>query len=89
MQGRPRNMGNCFYISDITLLHEKLLQFDWLRAVVFRLNLKYLHVKITNLLRVAQERGSLSSLFRPPVITTQIFDHSRNGAGGQFPRNLH
>ena len=34
------------------LLHEKLLQFDWLRAVVFQLNLKYLHVKITNLLRV-------------------------------------
>ena len=32
------------------LLHEKFLQFDWLRAVVFQLNLKYLHVKITNLL---------------------------------------
>ena len=29
-----------------------VLQFDWLRAVVFQLNLKYLHVKITNLLRV-------------------------------------
>ena len=25
------------------------LQFDWLRAVVFQLNLKHLHVKITNL----------------------------------------
>ena len=36
----------------IILLHEKFLQFDWLRAVVFQLNLKYLHVKITNLLRV-------------------------------------
>ena len=35
-----------------TLLHEKFLQFDWLRAVVFQLNLKYLHVKIINLLRV-------------------------------------
>ena len=34
------------------LLHEKFLQFDWLRAVVFQLNLKYLHVKITNLLQV-------------------------------------
>ena len=33
-------------------LHEKFLQFDWLRAVVFQLNLKYLHVKITNLLWV-------------------------------------
>ena len=28
------------------LLHEKFLQFDWLRAVVFQFNLKYLHVKI-------------------------------------------
>ena len=34
------------------LLHEKFLQFDWLRAVVFQLNMKYLYVKITNLLRV-------------------------------------
>ena len=33
-------------------LHVKFLQFDWLRAVVFQLNLKYLHVKITNLLWV-------------------------------------
>ena len=39
-------------LSSITLLHEKFLQFDWLRAVVFQLNLEYLHVKITNLLRV-------------------------------------
>ena len=29
------------------LLHEKFQQFHWLRAVVFQLNLKYLHVKIT------------------------------------------
>ena len=34
------------------LLHEIFLQFDWLRAVVFQLNLKNLHVKITNLLWV-------------------------------------
>ena len=39
-------------ILYLILLHEKLLQFDWLRAVVFQLNLKYLHVKITNPLRV-------------------------------------
>ena len=39
-------------ISGIILLHEKLLQFNWLRAVVFQLNLKYLPVKITKLLRV-------------------------------------
>ena len=39
-------------ITAFILLHEKFLQSDWLRAVVFQLNLKYLHVKITNLLRV-------------------------------------
>ena len=33
--------------NSFILLHEKFLQFDWLRAVVFQLNLKYLHVKIT------------------------------------------
>ena len=36
--------------TTVILLHEKFLQSDWLRAVVFQLNLKYLHVKITNLL---------------------------------------
>ena len=39
-------------ISRLILLREKFLQFDWLRAVVFQLNLKYLHVKITTLLWV-------------------------------------
>ena len=38
-------------IQQVILPYEKFLQFDWLRAVVFQLNLKYLHVKITNLLR--------------------------------------
>ena len=42
-------------ITKIILLHEKFLRFDWLRAVVFQLNLKYLHVKITNPLRVVVE----------------------------------
>ena len=41
-----------YSVSGVILLHEKFLQFDWLRAVVFQLNLKYLHVKITNLLLV-------------------------------------
>ena len=40
----------CQQITKLILLHGKLLQFDWLREVVFQLNLKYLHVKITNLL---------------------------------------
>ena len=34
-----------FAILILILLHEKFLQFDWLRAVAFQLNLKYLHVK--------------------------------------------
>ena len=42
-----RNIG----ITTIILLDEKFLQFDWLRAVVFQVNLKYLHVKITNLFK--------------------------------------
>ena len=44
--------GFATQFSPLILLHEILLQFDWLRAVVFQLNLKHLHVKITNLLRV-------------------------------------
>ena len=40
------------FIYFLILLRVKFLQFDWLREVVFQLNLKYLHVKITNLLRV-------------------------------------
>ena len=43
---------NPTFIITLILLHDKFLQFDWLRAVVFQLNLKYLHVKITNLLWV-------------------------------------
>ena len=45
-------------ISFIILLHEKFRQFDWLRAVVFQLNLKYLQVKITNLLCVVVQRNN-------------------------------
>ena len=41
-----------YYYIIIILLHEKFLQIDWLRAVVFQLNLNYLHVKITKPLRV-------------------------------------
>ena len=44
-----RRSRNSYFIYYTTW---ELLQFDWLRAVAFQLNLKYLHVKITNLLRV-------------------------------------
>ena len=38
----------CEYdIRMFILQHEKFPYFDWLRAVVFQFNLKYLHVKIT------------------------------------------
>ena len=47
-----RFLFNYHFITQFILLHEKFLQFDWLRAVVFQLNLKYLHVKITKPLRV-------------------------------------
>ena len=43
------NFHNCFawhLVLVVILLHEKFLQFDWLRAVAFQLNLKYLHVKL-------------------------------------------
>ena len=46
-----RSRFNAFL--SFILLHNKFMQFDWLRAVVFQLNLKYLHVKITNLSWVA------------------------------------
>ena len=39
--------------QPLILLHEKFLQFDWLRAVVFHVDLKYLNdCAIKNLLRV-------------------------------------
>ena len=40
-------------ILVVILLHEHFLQFDWVRIVVFQLNLKYLHVKSTDILHLA------------------------------------
>ena len=48
----PEHPHRANMITFFILLHDKFLQFDWLRAVVFQLNLKYPHVKITNLSRV-------------------------------------
>ena len=44
---------------SIILLPEKFLPFDWLRAEVFQLNLKYLDVKITGSM-VTQNRQIIS-----------------------------
>ena len=44
--------GKVPQVNNVILLREKFLQFDWLRAVVFQLDLKYLHVKISKSLRV-------------------------------------
>ena len=52
MDGNSLGHGCICRISKFILLHEKFWRFDWLRAVSFQLNLKYLHVKITKLLRV-------------------------------------
>ena len=52
MFSKPHRTEMAKLIQPVIILQEKFLQFDWLRAVVFQLNLKYLHVKITNLLRV-------------------------------------
>ena len=41
-----------YFTTTFILLHEKFLQFDWPRTVVFQLNLKYLHMAITKPLRV-------------------------------------
>ena len=42
-QENCRILENALRVFYFILLHEKFLQFDWLRAVVFQLNLKYLH----------------------------------------------
>ena len=47
-------------ITIVILLPEKFLPFDWLRAEVFQLNLKYLHVKIT-VTMVTQNHQIISS----------------------------
>ena len=44
--------GTACLVTCVMLLHEKFLQFDWLKAVVFGINLKNRHVKIRKLLRV-------------------------------------
>ena len=46
-------------IKKFILLHGKFLPFDWLKAEVFQLNLKYLHVKITATL-VTQNHQKIS-----------------------------
>ena len=40
------HQGGCCGEVQPIILHKKFLQFDWLRAVVFQINSKYLHVKI-------------------------------------------
>ena len=47
-------------ITSIKLLPEKFLPFDWLRAEVFQLNMKCLHVKMT-LTMVTQNHLIISS----------------------------
>ena len=46
------SQSHLMHANIIIIIHEKLLQFYWLIVVVFQLNLKYLYVKIANLLWV-------------------------------------
>ena len=59
---RPREIDFGQNSSEIIvfLKPEKFLQFDWLRADVFQLHLKYLHVKIT-VTMVTQNQQIISS----------------------------
>ena len=59
-------------IKALTLLPKKFLPFDWLRAEVFQLNLKYLHVKL-NITMVKQNHQISSS-------------HELGKNGGKTPR---
>ena len=54
-------------------MREKFLQFDWLRAVVFLLNLKYLHVKITNFFREVVYIKNKGMIFTRGINTTRYF----------------
>ena len=78
-------------------LHEKFLQFDWLRAIVFQLNMKYLHVKITNLVKfyfymctqknldeVKISRSSLYALYerKHVMVSVKIDQWGRKSLGG-------
>ena len=49
------SLVNILTSSFFILLHEKFLQFDWLKAVLFQLNLKYLHVKIAYINLIAED----------------------------------
>ena len=53
-------LTNLFPIFHLLLLPGKFLPFNWLRAEVFQLNLKYLHVKIT-VTMVTQKHQIISS----------------------------
>ena len=53
-------LTNLFPIFHLLLLPGKFLPFNWLRAEVFQLNLKYLHVKIT-VTMVTQNHQIISS----------------------------
>ena len=43
----PENFGFYFVIYFVILQADKFLKCDWLRPIVFKPNLKYLHVKST------------------------------------------
>ena len=68
---KTENVIVAITITIVILLHEKFLQFDWLRAVVFQLNLKYLHVKIS--LQIMLLPIHILSFHKAPLFVSVIF----------------
>ena len=64
----------------VILLHEKFLQFDWLRAVVFQPNLNNLHVK------KKWTFYSSVNVFSTKVLVGDTIFTSPNGDGPPFLR---
>ena len=69
------------YSGFVILLHEKFLQFDWLRAVVFQPNLKNLHVK-----KKKWTFYSSVNVFSTKVLVGDTIFTSPNGDGPPFLR---
>ena len=62
-------------ISTFILLHEKFLQFDWLRVVVFQLNLNYSLLLITRSFKGNQKKFEL--------LGVRVIGSSKKIAGGK------
>ena len=65
---RKRRKGRIMTITKFIPLHEKFLQFDWLRAMVVKLNLKHLQMARVSLC----ESSVLPDVFNKNVISISV-----------------